>query len=93
MKKGILMMALLTVAGAAFAQGDIEAAAAAQKTDLWTLLKQGGWAMFPLGAFSFFMVALIIQNFISLRPKTLLHTEQMPELLEMMLANAVGRPV
>ena len=41
--------------------------------------------MIPLGLFSFFMVALIIQNFISLRAKTLLHTEQMPELLEMML--------
>ena len=85
MKKGILMMALLMVAGAAFAQGDIETAAAAQKTDLWSLLKQGGWAMFPLGAFSFFMVALVIQNFISLRPKTLLHKEQMPELIEMMV--------
>ena len=88
MKKGLLMMALLAVAGAAFAQGDIESASAASmadKTDLWSLLKQGGWAMFPLGAFSFFAVALIIQNFISLRPKTLLHTEQMPELLDMML--------
>ena len=85
MKKGLLMMALLGVAGAALAQGDIEVVAATQKTDLWSLLKQGGWAMFPLGAFSFFAVALIIQNFISLRPKTLLHTEQMPELLELML--------
>ncbi len=82
MKKGLLMMALLAVAGVAFAQGDIAVEAATQKTDLWSLLKQGGWAMFPLGAFSFFMVALVIQNFISLRPKTLLHTEQMPELLE-----------
>lgn len=87
MKKRLLTVALLMVAGAAMAQGDIEtaAAAAADKTNLWTLLKQGGWAMFPLGAFSFFMVALIIQNFISLRAKTLLHTEQMPELLELML--------
>lgn len=86
MKKGLLMVALLTVAGAAFAQGDIaEAAAATQKTDLLSLIKQGGWAMYPLGAFSFFMVAMVIQNFISLRPKTLLHTEQMPELLELML--------
>ncbi len=86
MKKGLLMVALLTVAGAALAQGDIaETAAATQKTDLLSLIKQGGWAMYPLGAFSFFMVAMIIQNFISLRPKTLLHTEQMPELLELML--------
>jgi biopolymer transport protein ExbB len=86
MKKGLLMIALVAVAGAAFAQGDIETAVAAtQKTDLWSLLKQGGWAMFPLGAFSFFMVALIIQNFISLRSKTLLHTENMPELLQLMI--------
>jgi biopolymer transport protein ExbB len=88
MKKGLLTFALLVTAAAAFAQGDAESAAAAamaEKTDLWSLLKQGGWAMFPLGAFSFFMVALIIQNFISLRAKTLLHSEQMPELLELML--------
>ncbi len=85
MKKGILSMALLLVAGSVFAQGDIEAAAAAQQTNLWQLIKTGGWSMWPLGGFSFFMVALIIQNFISLRPKTLLHTEQMPELLDMML--------
>jgi biopolymer transport protein ExbB len=86
MKKRLLTMALLMVAGVALAQGDAAAnVEATAKTDLWTLLKQGGWAMFPLGAFSFFMVALIIQNFISLRPKTLLHTEQMPELLELML--------
>lgn len=86
MKKRILTVALLMVAGVALAQGDAAAnVEATAKTDLWTLLKQGGWAMFPLGTFSFFMVALIIQNFISLRPKTLLHTEQMPELLEMML--------
>jgi biopolymer transport protein ExbB len=89
MKKAFLTMALLMAAGAALAQGDIETAVAAsmtEKTDLWSLLKQGGWAMIPLGLFSFFMVALIIQNFISLRPKTLLHTEQMPELLKLMLA-------
>jgi biopolymer transport protein ExbB len=88
MKKALLTMALLMAAGAAFAQGDAEAAVAAamaEKTDLWSLLKQGGWAMFPLGLFSFFMVALVIQNFISLRPKTLLHSEQMPDLLDMML--------
>jgi biopolymer transport protein ExbB len=88
MKKGILTVAVLMAAGAALAQGDASASVAeamAEKTDLWSLLKQGGWAMFPLGGFSFFMVALIIQNFISLRPKTLLHSEQMPDLLEMML--------
>jgi biopolymer transport protein ExbB len=84
MKKTILTFALLMAAGAAFAQGD-PAAEAVQKVDLLQLIRTGGWAMWPLGAFSFFMVALIIQNFISLRPKTLLHSEQMPGLLKMML--------
>lgn len=88
-KKLLAVSLLLVVAGSVYAQGDIEAAAAAQKTDLWTLLKQGGWAMFPLGAFSFAMVALVIQNFVSLRSKTLLHTEMMPDLLEMMLNKKV----
>jgi len=84
MKKKLLMMAVLLAAGSVFAQGET-AAEAAQKVDLLQLIKTGGWAMWPLGGFSFFMVVLIVQNFISLRPKTLLHTEQMPELLNMML--------
>jgi len=89
MKKGLFTIALLLVAGSALAQGDINVAAAAEKTDLWSLLKQGGWAMWPLGAFSFAMTVLVIQNFISLREKTLLHTEMMPELLDMMLNKKV----
>ena len=89
MKKRLWIMALLLVAGSVMAQGDINTAAAAQKTDLLTLLKQGGWAMWPLGAFSVAMITFIIQNFISLREKTLLHTEMMPELVDMMLAKKV----
>ena len=89
MKKGLTVLALLLVAGGALAQGDIATAAAAQKTDLLTLLKQGGWAMWPLGFSSFAMTVLVIQNFISLREKTLLHTEMMPELLDMMLNRKV----
>jgi len=89
MKKGLFTIALLLVAGSALAQGDINAAAAAEKTDLLTLIKTGGWAMWPLGAFSFAMTVLVIQNFISLREKTLLHTEMMPELLDMMLNKKV----
>ena len=84
MKRTLLATAALLAAGSVFAQGET-AADAAQKVDLLQLIKTGGWAMWPLGGFSFFMVVLIVQNFISLRPKTLLHTEQMPELLTMML--------
>ena len=83
MKKGLFITALLLAAGSVFAEdgGD-----AATKINLLEMIKTGGWAMWPLGGFSFFMVVLVIQNFISLRAKTLLHSEQMPELLEMMLA-------
>ncbi len=84
MKKSLVAMVLLLAAGSAFAQGET-AAEAVQQTSLLELIKTGGWAMWPLGGFSFFMVVLIVQNFISLRPKTLLHSEQMPQLIEMML--------
>jgi len=88
MKKRLLIMALLMAAGSVFAQGDT-AAETVKQTNLLELIRTGGWAMWPLGGFSFFMVALIIQNFISLRAKTLLHTEQMPELIDMMLKKKV----
>jgi biopolymer transport protein ExbB len=45
--------------------------------------------MWPLGACSFLAVFFVIQNFLSLRPKTLLHTEMVPDLLEMMLKKNV----
>jgi len=84
MKKGLLTIAVLMAAGAALAQGEA-AADQVQQVKLLEMIRTGGWAMWPLGFFSFFMVTLIVQNFISLRPKTLLHSEQMPKLLEMML--------
>lgn len=93
MKKRILMMTLLFAAGAVLAQDGGTVAVAseevAEKISMWGLVKQGGWAMWPLGAFSFFMVALIIQNTIALRPKTLLHAEMMPELIDFMLGDKV----
>ncbi len=93
MKKRILMMMLLFAAGVVLAQDGGTLAVAAdepvEKISLWGLIKTGGWAMWPLGGFSFFMVALVIQNFIALRPKTLLHTEMMPELLDYMLNDKV----
>ncbi len=95
MKKRILIMMLLFAAvGVVMAQdaGTVAVAteeAAAEKISLLSMIKTGGWAMWPLGAFSFFMVALVIQNFLSLRPKTLLHTEMMPELLDHMLNDKV----
>jgi len=93
MKKGLFITALLLVAGSVLAQGEgIEAEVAAglaEKTSLISLIKTGGWAMWPLGAFSFTMTVLVIQNFLALRTKKLLHSEQMPELLEMMIGKKV----
>ncbi len=93
MKKGFFITTLILAAGSVWAQGEgIEAetaAALAEKTSLISLIRTGGWAMWPLGAFSFTMTVLVIQNFLSLRTKKLLHTEQMPELLEMMINRKV----
>lgn len=89
MKKGLFtMVVLLAATGSVFAQGDA-ATAPDQQIKLLQLIKTGGWAMWPLGGFSFFMVVLIVQNFISLRAKTLLHTEMLPDLLQMMLNKKV----
>ena len=38
------------------------AAANVQKTTLWQMIKQGGWAMWPLGLMSMGMVYFIVQN-------------------------------
>lgn len=102
MKKRILVLALLLMAGGVFAQAPASsgsngatteqtegAGEPEKKTTLLSMFIQGGWAMYPLAGFSFFMVALIIQNFIALRPKSLLHTEMMPELIDNMLADKV----
>lgn len=86
-KTGVLMTVLLGVATGVWAQSTGEASAALTQDNatLLQLIKTGGWCMWPLGALSFMMVVFVIQDFISLRPKTLLHTEMMPDLLEMMM--------
>ena len=86
-KTGMLLIVLLGFAGGAFAQ---EAAAlTSENATLWSLIKTGGITMIPLGILSFAMVTFIVQNLFSLREKTLLHKEMLPELLEMMLNKKV----
>jgi hypothetical protein len=92
-KTGLMICALSAVAATGWAQ-EPEAAAAAGgalsgNATLLELIMTGGWAMIPLGILSFMMVIFVVQNIISLRAKTLLHTEMMPELLEMMLEKRV----
>jgi len=87
MKKSIVWIGLLLTAGSVFAQEG--AALTTENATLWQLIKTGGVTMIPLGILSFAMVTFIIQNFISLREKTLLHTEMIPELVDMMLNKKV----
>jgi len=100
MKKGLLITMLVAAAGVVLAQDagtatNAAAAAAeggalnADEVNLLSMIKTGGWAMWPLGFFSFWMVTLIIQNAINLREKKLLHQEEMPDLLDMMLKKKV----
>ena len=42
---------------------------------LGDLLKQGGWAMWPLGLFSFLLIFLIIKNALMLREKGMLRPD------------------
>ena len=85
-RKITLILFFLVLSTTVFAQSNLEAA---QQTNLLDLIKTGGWAMWPLGAFSVFMVTLIIQNYISLRAKKLLHVDQMPKLLDLMINRKV----
>ena len=61
-----------------------EAAAAAeegvQQMTFAQMLKQGGWAMWPLGLFSSAMLYFIIRNSMLLRPKNLLRADLKEEL-------------
>jgi biopolymer transport protein ExbB len=94
MKKTGLMIWILFVAGVTVWAQEAEIAVEAgaltkENATLLELIVTGGWAMIPLGILSFMMVVFVVKNFIALRPKVLLHTEMMPELLEMMLEKRV----
>ncbi|WP_372846703.1 MotA/TolQ/ExbB proton channel family protein [Pontiella sp.] len=92
MTKKIIKLAFclsLVAAPIAFAQEATEAAAAApapsvQKTTLWMMIKQGGWAMWPLGLMSVGMVYFIVQNGLATREKVLLRPDMIPEFIQLM---------
>ena len=61
----------LMIGPVAFAQ-DVateEAGPTVEQTTLWEMVKQGGWAMWPLGLMSTAMVYFIVQNGLALREK------------------------
>ncbi len=75
----------LVIGPAAFAQETEEApAATVQKTTLMQMIKQGGWAMWPLGLMSVGMVYFIVQNGLATREKILLVPEMMPDFIKLM---------
>lgn len=87
MTKKIVRLALcLSVCAVAtgFAQDGGDAAGAVEKTTLFTLIKQGGWAMWPLGLMSVAMVYFIVQNGLALREKVLLRPDLMPDFVKLM---------
>jgi len=81
MKQGIRqagwVVLMLTVAAAARAQ---DAGGEVQTMTIADMLKQGGWAMWPLGAFSVATLFFIVRNTLLLRPKTLLRADLKPEI-------------
>jgi len=95
MKKTYLLIVLMTVmlvgllvAPMAMAQ---EPAAenetvAKQEVTVGGMLKQGGWAMFPLGLMSMAMIYFVVRNILMLREKTLLRADLKEE-----LEAAIGR--
>ena len=61
-----------------------EAPSAAEIVTFGALIKQGGWAMYPLGLFSVAMFYLIIRNTMLLREKNMLREDLRPQLEELM---------
>ncbi|MFA5689476.1 MAG: MotA/TolQ/ExbB proton channel family protein [Kiritimatiellales bacterium] len=89
-KTAWIVMIVLSVASWIFAQEAVETAGP-EKITFLDLIYQGGWTMIPLGLCSFGLIVFVVQNFISLREKTLLHKEMMPELLQMMVKGDVRK--
>ena len=55
-----------------------------EKTTLWQMILQGGWAMIPLGLMSTAMVYFIVQNSLALREKVLLRPDMLPDFIALM---------
>lgn len=89
MSKKIIKLAFcfsLVLGPVAFAQDEAAPAEepTVKKTTLMTMIKQGGWSMYPLGLFSVLMVYFIVQNSLTLREKVLLRPDMMPDFIKLM---------
>jgi len=63
---------------------EVSAGPQVEETTLWKMIRQGGWAMIPLGLMSMGMVYFIVQNGLALREKVLLRPDLMPEFIKLM---------
>ncbi|MGE4489770.1 MAG: MotA/TolQ/ExbB proton channel family protein [Kiritimatiellales bacterium] len=70
----------------------VEAAATGDVRDLtfWTLIKQGGWTMWPLGLLSVGTLFFIIRNGLMLRQKGLLRSDLRPKIEELLAVGNVA---
>ena len=95
MKKSMILVVLMSVvwvgimaAPVAMAQEPTTSSEAVAKQDITVggMLKQGGWAMYPLGLMSMAMIFFIVRNTLLLREKTLLCSDLKEE-----IEAAIGR--
>jgi biopolymer transport protein ExbB len=77
-------LSLLAGSVAMAQEAGAEAASNVEQTTLWQMIKQGGWAMIPLGIMSMGMVYFIVQNALALREKVLLRPDLIPEFIQLM---------
>jgi biopolymer transport protein ExbB len=82
----LLLVAFFFPAIPLLAQEAAKAAAGGDNTSFIDLLKQGGWAMWPLGLFSMASVGLMIYNGLTIRPQPFLRTDLTSRLGEAMNA-------
>jgi biopolymer transport protein ExbB len=86
----VMLVAMIVPIATSLAQDAAPAAAGAAQLDLESsmtlgqLIRQGGWAMYPLGLFSLATVYLIIRNALFLREKNMLREDLKPEIEDLM---------
>ncbi|MDH3345596.1 MAG: MotA/TolQ/ExbB proton channel family protein [Kiritimatiellaceae bacterium] len=96
LKTVVMLVMLVAIAGFAVnasaqeASGEDAPQENVQKMTFGQMLKQGGWAMWPLGAFSSAMLFFIIRNSLLLRPKNLLREDLKAELEAVIQCNDIN---
>lgn len=84
----VMLVAIIVPVATVLAQAAAPAAdaqvAAAETLTLGTLIKQGGWTMYPLGFFSMAAVYFVIRNSLLLREKNMLRGDLKPQIEALM---------